>query len=782
MADELLPEERRLTALRKLIQAQAASSKENAKLLGQVREQIEVEKQLEQLKNASTEQEKELLKLYQDRKKELDETLKGEEEKVQKTRKLLEEEDKVEKALAQQNKQRAKAVKILNTIKQISSSIVGMDFTDFASLTGLTTKFAEFAHKLDGARVGLAQTTGFTDALNTDMELLAATNNNLGIGIEESAKLLGAVSQEMTLFNALSRQGRAEVSQFTAEMSKLGVDAAGTGQALDALTRGMGFSSSAAVQAGKDFDRLAQQVGVPTGQVVKDFNTLSPQLARFGKNGTRVFKELTKTARSLGMSVKEAFDIAETFDTFESAADLAGKLNAQVGLQLNSVELMNASHEDRIKILQEEFRMRGRNFDDMSRREKQAIAEVLGVDEDMASRLFGNPVELRKYQKEQKEMAERANLMTTAMDKFRVSVEDLFLKIQPTFNYIIGALRWMADSGILQVLLSMAAAWGLITAVTKAYQAVMVPLTAIQGLFNTAVQQEIAQAPADVAAKQAMGAAASASASQIAAMGFAVLMVGGGVALAALGVAHLAATLGELGASAILVVPAVIGLGFGFNAMTVSLLGLGTVAAGVSWAILAVGAAVLMMGAGVGIAAVGIGMMAEGFAQLVSSFKELTPAQIGTMALAFVGLSTSLYALVGAMAAFAFPMTLIGLAAFGGMVYGLTEMLKSMEAAKGGLDSLEKIVTVTTQMNSGGIENMTKVIDQVVRVTGDASAARSSLLSRAVGALEELASTTSGASSQNRQGRKIVLKIENDVFAKGVVDIMTDELLPTVFK
>ena len=50
MADELLPEERRLAALRKLIQAQAASSKENAKLLGQVREQIEVEKQLEQLK------------------------------------------------------------------------------------------------------------------------------------------------------------------------------------------------------------------------------------------------------------------------------------------------------------------------------------------------------------------------------------------------------------------------------------------------------------------------------------------------------------------------------------------------------------------------------------------------------------------------------------------------------------------------------------------------------------------------------------------------------------
>ena len=194
-------------------------------------------------------------------------------------------------------------------------------------------------------------------------------------------------------------------------MEKLGVDAASTAQALDTMTRGMGMSVASATDAARSFDQLAQSVGLPTSEVIDGFNTISGDLSRFGKQGKKVFAGLVKEARSMGMSIKEAFDIAEAFDTFESAAELAGKLNAQIGLQLNSVDMMNLSHEDRIKMLRDEFKLRGKNFDDMSRRQRQAIAEVMGVDVDMASRLFGDPVALRKYQKEQKSLEERAKLL-----------------------------------------------------------------------------------------------------------------------------------------------------------------------------------------------------------------------------------------------------------------------------------------------------------------------------------------------------------------------------------
>ena len=78
-----------------------------------------------------------------------------------------------------------------------------------------------------------------------------------------------------------------------------------------------------------------------------------------------MFEKLSKEARKLGISVKDAFDISEKFDTFEGAADLAGKLNAQIGLQLNSVELMTASRRPT-----EDYAPRvydkGKNFDEMS--------------------------------------------------------------------------------------------------------------------------------------------------------------------------------------------------------------------------------------------------------------------------------------------------------------------------------------------------------------------------------------------------------------------------------
>ena len=67
MADELLPEERRLAALRRLIQAQADSDKASKEALATAREQMEVEKQLGDLKNASSEEEKKLKEFLESR-------------------------------------------------------------------------------------------------------------------------------------------------------------------------------------------------------------------------------------------------------------------------------------------------------------------------------------------------------------------------------------------------------------------------------------------------------------------------------------------------------------------------------------------------------------------------------------------------------------------------------------------------------------------------------------------------------------------------------------------
>jgi len=210
---------------------------------------------------------------------------------------------------------------------------------------------------------------------------------------------------------------------------------------------------------------------------------------------------------------------------------------------------------------------------------------------------------------------------------------------------------------------------------------------------------------------------------------------------------------------------------------------IGTVATGVAPGLLALGAAVLMVGVGMGIAAAGVGMMAEGFGFLVEKFNILPADKIWALAAAFAGFGFALYGLSLAMGAFAAPWTLLGIASFVAMAYAISSVLEGMESAKEGLKSLDKIITVTTKMKGADVKNMKEVIDQVVRVTGDASGERSNLLARAATALESLVGTAAAGAGDNQRGTRLIeLKLHHKTFASGVADIMNEALIPTAFK
>jgi len=205
------------------------------------------------------------------------------------------------------------------------------------------------------------------------------------------------------------------------------------------------LTTSGAIAAAAELENLAIRTGMPLASVVNDFQDLAPQMSRFGSDGVRVFTRLNEQARTLGLTTRQAFDLSELFDTFESSADVAGKLNAQLGLQLNSVELMAASSEDRLKILRAEFDMEGMRFDQMSRRQRQMVAEILQTDVMTAERLLGDPMELRKFQKEQENNAERVKAFTTAMDKFRAVSEQLFINLEPLLTGMMSLFGGIAE-------------------------------------------------------------------------------------------------------------------------------------------------------------------------------------------------------------------------------------------------------------------------------------------------------------------------------------------------
>jgi hypothetical protein len=297
------------------------------------------------------------------------------------------------------------------------------------TMGGLANTFLDLATKINTSTTAMRKATGYASKLDADLNAARLTGNKFGQTFDETAKSLGAANSQITLFGSLSKTARVSMMKTVSTLEGVGVEAANSSRSMDILTRSMGFTTTGASKTMMEMDQLALSVGMVPNDLIKTFSELGPKLAKFGNRSTVEFRKLTRHARSLGLSVQQIFDIGEQFDTFEGAADIAGTLNAQLGLRLNSVELLNATEGERINILRKEFQMRGKSWKQMGRFEKKAVAEIMKVDVDAAARLFGKPAELAKYQAEQTKIAERTKLMTSVAKKFQGVMDNLLEKL-----------------------------------------------------------------------------------------------------------------------------------------------------------------------------------------------------------------------------------------------------------------------------------------------------------------------------------------------------------------
>lgn len=350
-----------------------------------------------------------------------------------------------EKAYLAKRKQIEMTRKVQAALKTGTEQLTGVQLDSLFTIKGITSGLINMAVSLDKASVNLAKTTGYTQALRGNMVGLAKASDGLFLTVEHGAAVVGGLTTQFSLYAAQNKTTQDLVEKTTSIFMRLGVDVAETATAFDMLTRGMGLNIDAANSVVLSFSQLSQEIGVPTAQLVKDFNALAPELARFGKRGDEVFRNLERRSRALGMSTTEMFNFSEIGDTFEGASDLAGKLNAQFGMQLNSMELMRAEGVDRIDLLRQEFQARGMNFEDLHKRQKQMMAEIMGTDVQTAARLFGDPIELQKYQREQLEASERAGKMIDLQEKFASAVQKVYLLAEPALSVMVGLFTKLVD-------------------------------------------------------------------------------------------------------------------------------------------------------------------------------------------------------------------------------------------------------------------------------------------------------------------------------------------------
>tara|TARA_Y100001937_G_scaffold119345_1_gene174915 strand:+ start:27374 stop:31204 length:3831 start_codon:yes stop_codon:yes gene_type:complete len=527
----------------------------------------------------------------------------------------------------------------------------------------------------------LTNSTGeYNDMIMDTMQ----NNQQYNVSVEDAAESVNALFTEMSNFSNMSKEAQAAAVETTAQLKGLGIDAQTTAANFEILTGALGMSSAAAADVQKDFAAMAADLGVSAGKIAKDFERNSDVFTAYGDEAVRVFKETAAAAKATGIEMNALLGITTQFDTFEGAAKAAGQLNAVLGGGLlNSMDLLNASEEERVRMLIQSVEMSGKSFNQMSKFEKQAVMNAAGIsDMTEANKLFGQSLaeydaaqrKVEDNAEAQAKLEERAAAAANMQDKLKRIMEQFAVAVTPIINVIhflldgLLSLNDMTGGMLIPTLIGLAAAMMAIQHASK-----------LQAMWSTIMTgKAIIQAGAEGGLAAAKGALTTATAAQTAAAPAAsrgsYMMARGMSALgkaAAKAAPKIAAALGPIAGIAVAVAAPILLLAVIIWSMKELILAF-------MEAPEAIAPAILGLAAFIAVAAIGLPILAFAFASFFNILATAAPAMgilmpvLPTMAVSFGILAISLWLLgkaiqqfVGAGMPEAMVLALASLFAFG---------------------------------------------------------------------------------------------------------------------
>jgi hypothetical protein len=261
-----------------------------------------------------------------------------------------------------------------------------------------------------------------------------AINFGMGVDIQQATAAAKGLGSSFTTFTSLSTKAKSALIGTAAELERVGIGASTTGQGMTTLTNAMGMTADEGDKVWKGLAASAAAFGKTPDALASDFISASKTLMAHGPNMMSVFKDLEATAMASGLAMDTLLGVASKFDTFDSAAGSVGNLNALLGGDyLNTLEMMNMNEAERVQALKSSLDMAGKNFDQMERFERKAVAEQMGMDEQQLAQMMNSSGRAaRQARKEAKEKEKD----TKAYNKMVKSTVTLTEKIRMLFTSI----------------------------------------------------------------------------------------------------------------------------------------------------------------------------------------------------------------------------------------------------------------------------------------------------------------------------------------------------------
>lgn len=383
--------------------------------------------------------------------------------------------------------------------------------------------------------------------------------SSMGVGFAEAAKAVGALDAEMAGFRGMNESLQEDLTQTVASLESIGIESGVSAKQIDTSMRLLGMSASQARQSLDDQAAFAIGIGVAPAKMASDFQAAMPQLAAYGSGAEKIFKDLAIQSRGLGIEMNALLGITKQFDTFEGAAEAAGKLNSILGGGLvDSTELLMATDAERVEILQRTVAASGKSFDQMSKFEKMAVANAAGItDMAEANNLFSESskktaAELEQQAITQEQLNEAKREAVPMMKKLELIMMQVAVAVAPLVNFFMDFAEVIMEVNdffggyLIPVMVFGIAAFAILVKMLTIGSTLMTGFAAATGTAAPAVG---ALAPAITAAGGAMATAApGVAAFGVAALkvGLAVALIGAGIGIAAAGLSLLVSAFGQL--------------------------------------------------------------------------------------------------------------------------------------------------------------------------------------------------------------------------------------------
>ena len=332
-------------------------------------------------------------------------------------------------------------------------------FFKFVNLTSIATAMINnivestvgMVKSFDDAAASFAAATGTGDQFTGTLLEMRQEGNAMGVTFENSSKALKSLVENQVGFLGASKAAQKEMATQVALMDRIGVSTDVSAEMMNVFTINMGKSQGQAIQMTKALASMGSVLG-NSQKFLQGFQESLKDLAVYGKGAVDVFSNMAAAARAAGVEVGTLTGLASRFDTFADSAETVGKLNAMLGSQLSSTEMLLMTEDQRIETLVQQVQISGESFAQMDRFKKKAIAAAAGItDMNEAQRIFGmNMGDYKKYQKDMERQAKIQDNFNKAIEatiplteKFSQFMAEFAIFVQPMAEAIGMVLDFM---------------------------------------------------------------------------------------------------------------------------------------------------------------------------------------------------------------------------------------------------------------------------------------------------------------------------------------------------